>query len=49
MMREVGALIARVLENIASESVQAEVLRKVTHLTEAFPLYAWRMTAAGVR
>ena len=48
-MREVGALITRVLENITSEDVQAEVRRRVAGLTEAFPLYAWRMATAGAR
>jgi len=48
-MREVGALITRVLENIASENVRAEVRSRVAELTDAFPLYGWRMAAAGVR
>ena len=48
-MREVGALITRVLENITSEDVQAEVRRRVAGLTEAYPLYAWRMATAGAR
>jgi glycine hydroxymethyltransferase len=41
-MREVAKLIARVLENIADESVFAEVRRKVGELTARFPLYAWK-------
>src|SRR5579884_166102 len=41
-MREVGALIVRVLENISNEAALAEVRRKVAALTERFPLYAWK-------
>jgi glycine hydroxymethyltransferase len=41
-MREVGELIARVLENVSSESVLADVRRQVALLTAQFPLYAWR-------
>ena len=48
-MREVAALIARVLENIADENVLAEVRRKVGALTDRFPLYAWKLAAAAVR
>jgi glycine hydroxymethyltransferase len=44
-MREVAGLIARVLENIASEAVLAEVRRKVGALTDRFPLYAWKLAA----
>ena len=46
-MREVAALITRVLENIASETVHAEVRRKVSALTERFPLYPWKLAAAA--
>jgi len=46
-MREVAALIVRVLENVASEDVLAEVRRKVGVLTDKFPLYAWKMAAAS--
>jgi glycine hydroxymethyltransferase len=48
-MREVGGLIVRVLENISSEEVHAEVRRRVAGLTERFPLYAWKMNVAAVR
>ena len=48
-MREVAALITRVLENVADENVQAEVRRRVSALTERFPLYAWKLTAAVAR
>jgi glycine hydroxymethyltransferase len=45
-MREVAALIARVLENVASEDVLAEVRRRVGALTDRFPLYPWKLAAA---
>ena len=48
-MQDVAKLIARVLENIASEDVLAEVRRKVGVLTERFPLYGWKLTAAASR
>ena len=48
-MRSVAELIVRVLENISSEEVQAEVRRKVEALTTEFPLYAWKLGAVGVR
>jgi glycine hydroxymethyltransferase len=48
-MRQVAELIARVLENIADEEVLAEVRRKVGALTERFPLYAWKLSAALTR
>ena len=48
-MREVAALIMRVLENVADENVQSEVRRRVSALTEQFPLYAWKLTAAAAR
>jgi glycine/serine hydroxymethyltransferase len=48
-MQEVAGLIARVLENITSEDVLAEVRRKVGVLTDRFPLYAWKLSAALVR
>jgi len=47
-MREVAGLIARVLENIAREEVLADVRRHVQALTERFPLYAWKLSAATV-
>jgi glycine hydroxymethyltransferase len=45
-MREVAALITRVLENIAREEVHAEVRARVHALTERFPLYAWKLAPA---
>src|SRR5579859_8274949 len=36
-MREVAALITRVLENVAVENVQSEVRRRVAALTDRFP------------
>jgi len=48
-MREVAALITRVLENVSDETVQAEVRRRVSALTGQFPLYAWRLATAAAR
>ena len=48
-MREVAALITRVLENVADENVLAEVRRRVAGLTERFPLYSWKLTPAVAR
>jgi glycine hydroxymethyltransferase len=44
-MRQVGALIAEVLNNIASEDTIAAVRRKVDALTVRFPLYNWKLDA----
>ncbi len=44
-MREVGALIAEVLNNIASEDAIAAVRQKVDALTVRFPLYNWKLDA----
>ena len=44
-MRQVGALIAEVLGNIASEETIAAVRRKVDALTVRFPLYNWKLDA----
>ena len=47
-MREVGSLIAEVLETMTSEHADdavAAVRRKVEVLVERFPLYAWRRQA----
>ena len=44
-MREVGALIAEVLNNIANEDVIASVRRRVDALTARFPLYRWKLPA----
>ncbi len=41
-MKQVAALIAKVLENPSSEANLAEVRESVKKLTGAFPLYAWR-------
>ena len=46
-MREVAALIATLLADPASADVQASVRRKVTALTERFPLYAWKLSAVA--
>jgi glycine hydroxymethyltransferase len=43
-MREVARLIAQVLDDISSESVLADVRRKVGVLTERFPLYSWKLS-----
>jgi glycine hydroxymethyltransferase len=48
-MREVGAVIAQVLSDPASEDNLAQVRRRVGALTERFPLYSWRLSAAAVR
>jgi len=48
-MREVAALITRVLENVADESIQAEVRRRVAALTDRFPLYSWKLAPAVAR
>jgi glycine hydroxymethyltransferase len=48
-MREVGELIARVLEDIQSEDNIAVVRRRVHTLAERFPLYSWKLAPAGVR
>jgi glycine hydroxymethyltransferase len=45
-IREVAALIVRVLENMGREEVLEEVRRRVAVLTERFPLYAWKLAAA---
>ncbi|MGE5570451.1 MAG: serine hydroxymethyltransferase [Rhodospirillales bacterium] len=42
-MREVAALIAEVLNNIASEETRAAVRSRVAALAAKFPLYAWKM------
>jgi len=48
-MREVAALITRVLENIGREGIQAEVCARVHALTERFPLYPWKLAAMAGR
>ncbi|MBI5280661.1 MAG: serine hydroxymethyltransferase [Candidatus Solibacter usitatus] len=47
-MREVAALIARVLEAPASQDNLAAVRARVQALTQRFPLYSWKL-AAGRR
>ena len=42
-MREVGGLIAEVLNHISSPETLASVRRRVTHLAERFPLYGWKL------
>ena len=42
-MREVGALIAEVLGNVANQDVLASVRQKVGVLTARFPLYDWKL------
>ncbi|HXS95223.1 MAG TPA: serine hydroxymethyltransferase [Candidatus Limnocylindrales bacterium] len=42
-MREVGALIAEVLNNIENEEALGRVRDKVGALTARFPLYRWKM------
>ena len=46
-MKEVAALIAEVLGNIQSEATLAGVRDKVEALTARFPLYRWKLAAAG--
>jgi glycine hydroxymethyltransferase len=45
-MREVGALIAEVLDNINSPEAFVAVRRRVTTLAERFPLYGWKLAGA---
>ena len=47
-MREVAALIAETLNDIASEETRAAVRRRVAALTDRFPLYAWKLGAVPV-
>jgi glycine hydroxymethyltransferase len=42
-MREVGALIAETLNNMANEEALASVRQRVGALTARFPLYAWKL------
>jgi glycine hydroxymethyltransferase len=53
-MREVAAVIAELLGSLAAEPAQVDktiegVRRRVTALTERFPLYPWKAAPAGVR
>src|SRR5215469_8753478 len=45
-MREVGQLIAEVLAAISSQDTMNSVRRRVTTLTERFPLYGWKLARA---
>ncbi len=47
-MKEVGRLIAVVLNDVKSEQARAEARRGVAVLTERFPLYAWKQQTAVV-
>jgi len=47
-MRTVAALIADVLKHIHSAETLAAVRRRVTDLTEQFPLYSWKLARASV-
>ena len=44
-MREVGALVAEVLTNIANEEAIAAVRQRVEVLTARFPLYHWKFAS----
>jgi glycine hydroxymethyltransferase len=44
-MRQVGALIAEVLQNTANESVIRSVAERVHALSDQFPLYRWKQAA----
>ncbi len=48
-MKEVGRLIALVLDNVKSEQALSEARRGVKSLTEKFPLYAWKQQTVGAR
>jgi glycine hydroxymethyltransferase len=48
-MKEVGRLIASVLNDVKSEQVQAQARRGVGELTSKFPLYAWKQQAVTAR
>jgi len=41
-MREVAALITRILENITDDGIREQVRRGVGELTARFPLYSWK-------
>jgi glycine hydroxymethyltransferase len=46
-MKEVGRLIAGVLNDVKSEQGQAQARRGVAELTRKFPLYAWKRQAVS--
>jgi glycine hydroxymethyltransferase len=45
-MTEVGKLIAYVLNNVKSEEAIAEARKRVSAITDRFPLYAWKQQLA---
>jgi glycine hydroxymethyltransferase len=47
-MRETGALIAEVLQNLSSEETLGSVRARVGALTERFPLYRWKLQGREV-
>ena len=47
-MKEVGRLIALVLNDVKSEQTLSDARRGVKLLTEKFPLYAWKQQTVGV-
>ena len=46
-MREVADLIAQVLSAPADEANLAAVRKRVSVLTDQFPLYQWKLSAVG--
>jgi glycine hydroxymethyltransferase len=46
-MKEVGRLIAGVLNDVKSEQALAQIRRGVAELTQRFPLYAWKQQAVA--
>jgi glycine/serine hydroxymethyltransferase len=42
-MREVGALVAEVLNHISDDAAIAAVRQRVGALTARFPLYNWKL------
>jgi glycine hydroxymethyltransferase len=48
-MKEVGRLIAGVLNDVKSEQALAQARRGVAELTQKFPLYAWKQQAVATR
>jgi glycine hydroxymethyltransferase len=48
-MKEVGRLIATVLNDVKSEQALAQARRGVGELTRKFPLYAWKQQAVTAR
>ena len=47
-MLEVASMIAQVLSDPESEATLAAVRRRVTVLTDKYPLYSWKLAPAGV-